>query len=223
MISIKAAAFILIVGASLVNAGSVIDKIKGALGLGTGAENIVVPGGSGNLPNYFRVETEIVRLSNQKGIQSSGSSCDKTDECDTRVYAYLDSEKPTSSFPGALAVTAIPKIFESTDNNNPNINVLLTKDICNPKDITHLKVVARVHVTDHNKVLSDSLIDDFDCPVGGAVANNQQSANWIDSRCVAKHNPKKVQLFARNRIYRIPANECSNARPAAATSKSILG
>jgi len=207
----------LVFGGQQVSCGGIIDSIKGALGLGTNADKIVVPSGSANLPNYFRVETEIVRLSNQAGIQSNGGSCDKTDACDTWVYAYLDTEKPTATFPGSLAVKAIPKVFESTDNNNPNINALLTRDICNPRDVQNIRAVARVHIMDHNKVLSDSLIDDFDCPVGGAVANNKQSANWIDSKCVAKHQPKKLQLFARTQIYRISPNDCTNARPAPTT------
>jgi len=131
------------------NAGGLIDSLKGALGFGTDAEKISVPGGrDSSLPNYFRVETELVRISNQAGLQSSGSVCDKTDACDTQVYAYLDTEKPTASFPGSLAVKAIPNVFKSTDNNNPNINVVLTRDICNPKDINNIRAVARVHVTD---------------------------------------------------------------------------
>lgn len=53
---------------------------------------------------------------------------------------YFCSEKPTAAFPGALAVKAFPNIFKSADNNNPNINVKLSKDICNQKD-------AKVHLT----------------------------------------------------------------------------
>ncbi|XP_055334652.1 uncharacterized protein LOC129585811 [Paramacrobiotus metropolitanus] len=212
-----------IVGWSPVYAGGILDSIKDVLGFGTKTDQIVIPSTGASLPPFFRVEMEIVRLSNQAGIQASGSSCDKLDACDTWVYSYIDTEKPTASFPGSLAVSAIPKVFESVDNNSPNINALITRDICNPKDVANIRAVGRVHVMDHNKVLSDSLINDFDCSVGGAVANNQQSAAWTDSQCIAKHVPKKMQLFARTRIYRIPPGDCTNARLSATTEKPAKG
>lgn len=50
-----------------------------------------------------------------------------------------------------------------------------------------------MHVVDHNKLLSDSLIDDFDCAVGGTAANNANSANWADCKCEGKKQPKKIR------------------------------
>lgn len=40
-------------------------------------------------------------------------------------------EQWTKSFPGALDVKAIPKIFEAMDTNNPNIGITVSKDVCN--------------------------------------------------------------------------------------------
>jgi len=224
MIARTAFLFALVVtllGSTAVSAG-ILDSIKNAVGLGPNKEQIQVQPGSENLPNYFRIETEVVHLENQGGIKSNGGSCTTFGKCDPQVYAYIDTEKPTNSFPGSLDIKAFPRIFEAKSNNNPDIGAKLTKDVCN-KDITQQKATLRVHITDHNKILSDSLIDDFDCPVGGTAAKNAESAQWTDAKCSGKNQPKKIILSVRTKIYRISPKDCSNARPAPSTPKSIFG
>lgn len=72
--------------------GGIIDSIKNALGMGSSSGNseIKVPANSVNLPNYFRLEAEIVRMDNSLGLKSNGGSCDTVGQCDPVVYAHLD-------------------------------------------------------------------------------------------------------------------------------------
>lgn len=41
-------------------------------------------------PNYFRIEAEILRLDNPRGLLEDGRTCDSWNSCDPRVAAYLD-------------------------------------------------------------------------------------------------------------------------------------
>ncbi|XP_055334654.1 uncharacterized protein LOC129585812 [Paramacrobiotus metropolitanus] len=203
---------VLSVGYHSVHAAGILDSIKNVFGISSNKEQIVVPSGGERLPNYYRIEALVVRLENQAGIKSNGGSCDTFGKCDPIVYAYIDTDKPTNTFPGSLDVKAIPKIFETTNNNSPDINYKLTKDICN-KDPNTQKAMLRVHVTDHNTILSNSLISDFDCPLGGTLANEERSATWQDAICTGKYQEKKIRLSARVKMYRVPQNDCTNARP----------
>lgn len=45
---------------------------------------------------------------------------------------------------------------------------------------------------DKNKLLSNSLVDDFDCPIGGSMGANEKTAQWVDAKCVGKKQPKKI-------------------------------
>ena len=70
-----------------------IDSIKSALGLGTSSatSSVIKSNNAGtNLPNYFRIEAEIVRMENVGGLKSNGGSCDTLGHCDPVVYAYVD-------------------------------------------------------------------------------------------------------------------------------------
>lgn len=70
---------------------TIVSQLKDLVGLGAPKETVEIPKGQENLPNYFRIEAQIVRLDNQGGLQADGSRCDRRDECDTLVYAYLDT------------------------------------------------------------------------------------------------------------------------------------
>lgn len=39
--------------------------------------------------------------------------------------------KPVSPFPGSRAVDVFPKVFSVDDSNSPNINTVVTVDVCN--------------------------------------------------------------------------------------------
>jgi len=204
--------YALAIGLVYVEAG-IFDSIKNVFGMGAPKEEVSIPSGQENLPPYFRFESQIVRLDNQGGILGSGSKCETFGSCDPWVYGYIDTESPTKSFPGSLDTKAIPKIFQASNTNSPDIQQTLTKDACNVKDLSKMKAVLRVHVMDHNKLLSDSLIEDFDCPIGGTVGASEKASQWTDANCVGKKQPKKIKLAVRTRIYRIDSRDCSNARP----------
>jgi len=190
----------------------IFDSIKNLFGISSNKEQIVVPSGSERLPNYYRIEALIVSLQNKAGIKNNGGSCDTLGTCDPRVHAYIDTVKGTSKFSGSIDDKAIPLIFSVNNQNSPDINYKLSVDICN-KDPNTQKAMLRVHVMDHNTALSNSLINDFDCPLGGTLANDERSATWQDAICTGKFQQKKILLSARVRVFRVQPNDCTNARP----------
>ncbi|OQV13448.1 hypothetical protein BV898_12300 [Hypsibius exemplaris] len=225
MARLPIAVLLLMVLMSVVSAG-ILDSIKSVLGITSSSTSSAIQQDSSgaNLPNYFRIEAELVRMDNVGGIKSTGGSCDTIGQCDPVVYAYLDVLKPTGPFPGSRAVEAFPQVFTIDDVNSPKINTVVSADVCN-KELT--KATLRVHVMDRNKLFTDSLISDFDCYVGGSVGRNVNDAKWANTgNCVGKFMPDKIKFVFRSRIYRIDPKLCvesANQAPAATTSKSIFG
>jgi hypothetical protein len=57
-------ALLLILSEGVFVQGGFLDSIKNVFGVGAPTDNIVIPSGQENLPNYFRIETQVVRLDN---------------------------------------------------------------------------------------------------------------------------------------------------------------
>ncbi|GAU88073.1 hypothetical protein RvY_00836 [Ramazzottius varieornatus] len=203
--------FVTLLVCGLADAGlwSVLKDLLGFAPDTAGSSEICVPKSS-NLPNFFRVEAEIRELKNPSGVQSNGSPCDIGGKCDPIVYAYVDLIKPTSPFPGTLAVESMPKVFAVDGTNNPSISTVVSADLCGQ---TLIKATLRVQIMDHNALLTDSLISNFDCYIGGDVPDSVQQAEWSPvETCVSKFQSDKLTLTFRSRMYRISQQDCRDSR-----------
>lgn len=65
-------------------------QVTGSGDRGSGSSGGRLTGSGGRLPDYVRVEVEVQRLDNPRGLLSNGKSCDITKKCDTRISAFMD-------------------------------------------------------------------------------------------------------------------------------------
>ncbi|XP_055346732.1 uncharacterized protein LOC129594164 [Paramacrobiotus metropolitanus] len=165
-----------------------------------------------NFPDYFRVEVEIQRLENEKGILSNGKNCDVFGgKCDPRVQVFVDVDQPLSPWPGSSESKEYqwPQIFEASNVNSPTIGKSVTRDVCGG---SVNKVNARVSVLDVDTATSNDHINNFDCVfdvIPHDVARDAKSAQWSQSfECTPKFQSGKMRLLARQRSYEIPASNC---------------
>ncbi|OQV13447.1 hypothetical protein BV898_12299 [Hypsibius exemplaris] len=165
---------------------------------------------------YYRIEAELVNLENNGGIRSTGAPCDSSGSgpCDPILYAYIDVQQPNSPFPGALTTALFPKVFAANAINSPRIGAIVSATVCNQKVA---KGTLRVRIMDRNKIMANSLINDYDCYIEGRSGVTPNEAEWTrPTNCVGHYIPGKTKLVFRSRIYHIKPDQCSGilSRPA---------
>lgn len=165
-----------------------------------------------------RVEYKLTKLQNPGGIIYNGKKCDMGSKCDPRVSGYVDTEKALNAWPGPKPMSQFTKIYEDDDVDSPDIQKIVSRDICVGSSYT--KSNLRVDAVDKDLTGTDQM-EQFEClSVGGTrdVKASERSAAWSDERpCSGKYNPDKVKLIYQFRAYNIPERECG--RPVGSDKK----
>ncbi|GAV09707.1 hypothetical protein RvY_19200 [Ramazzottius varieornatus] len=166
----------------------------------------------GSFPDYFRVEVEIQELDNPSGVLSTGQHCDTMNDCDVRVQAYLDVSNPRTPWPGTYSPSRWAIIYEGTNNNSPQFNRVITRDICGGSLST---VNARVQALDADDLSGHDEIGQFEClfDVNPRDITAPNMARWSSSKqCSNVRQQGQARLLARIRVYEIPSSSCRASR-----------
>jgi len=164
-------------------------------------------------PDFYRIEVDIVRFDNAKGILANGKACDMTKTCDPIITAFLDVQNPMSPFPATSATKSWTPILTKSKSNSFSIGKSLNRDVCGG---AVNRVNARVLVMDHDTFTSSDEIGRFDCKFDirpRDISFDGQSAQWGPStECVPEKQQGQIRLFARVRAFEIPASQCRAVR-----------
>lgn len=178
---------------------------------GSDSDNIWGSSGSSSRdsfdPNnaYLRIQAELVKLTNEKGITSTGSKCDTFGACDTMCYGYLDTERPNAEFPGSRDTKYWPKLFETDDNNSPTFsNANVTRDVCG---LPYREATFRVYCEDRDTINSNDLINKWDCNIQRSP-EGETFATWHSGDCTPKFQADKMRLTFRYKVYTIGRSRC---------------
>jgi len=179
--------------------GGIVDRIQDA----RDARNYPL------LKDYVRIEAKILRLDNPRGLP-----CDITDLCDPKVIAFIDTEKPNHDFGG----DSVPyrnwfTLYDGTNINSPEINKVITRDICGQPI---RKVNVRVRAIDKD-MFNDDKIDNFACFIttDNPPAREETSASWSPEFPCYGEDKSAIRVWIQYRWYLIPDSECrisSNGR-----------
>ncbi|GAU87505.1 hypothetical protein RvY_00337 [Ramazzottius varieornatus] len=164
--------------------------------------------------DFIRIEANILRLDNPRGISHTGLPCDITDSCDPRVIAFIDTEKPNHDFGG----DSVPyrnwfTLYDGNNINSPEINKLITRDICG---VPIRKVNVRVRAIDKD-MFNDDKIDNFACFIttDNTPAADEKSAQWSAEMPCYGEDKSAIRVWIQWRWYLIPEQQCrasSNGR-----------
>ncbi|GAV02165.1 hypothetical protein RvY_12762 [Ramazzottius varieornatus] len=163
-----------------------------------------------------RVEFELKKFLNAKGITQTGSKCSRLgNACSHKITGYVDTSVPKKGWPGTKGVETWPVILEQKDNSL-TMNKVISSDVCSGN---FKEAVLRVHIVDAGGALSSAkLVEDFECLSGANtnIAPNEMQATWSEEKsCQAKFNPDNNRLTFKVRVYALPAASCGRppARP----------
>jgi len=164
-----------------------------------------------NLPKilgFYRIEMHVMRLDTQ-GKSHTGLSCDIFDNCDPKIIAFIDTEKPNNDFGGdSVPYANYVTLFDG--NNAPNvvdIDKTISRDVCG-KSVR--KIAMRVRAIDKDGI-NDDKIDNYKCHITGAKnppAESEQSAEWSAEIACAGEDRPSSKVYLRYRWYFIPENQC---------------
>jgi len=168
-----------------------------------------------SVSGFYRIEIELGHFENALGYQANGQYCDEVTACDPIIYTYIDVEKPLAPWPAKTS----PEQTMLTWRRNTNtyeINQTISKDICGGG---LSNVNARIEVMDEDFLGKYDLIEQFECkffpPIAESVSGISQQElasfykEWADMKeCQAKHQPTKIRLFFRWRVYPLEMAEC---------------
>ncbi|GAV06366.1 hypothetical protein RvY_16375 [Ramazzottius varieornatus] len=179
---------------------------------------------------FYRIEVELGELENSQGYQANGQFCDEVTQCDPVIYAYIDVEKPLSPWP-AKNPTDMNMLTWMRNSNSYGINSTTVKDICGG-GLGNIN--ARIEVQDEDFLGKYDLIEQFECKfyptiadrLGGQENDIDRTAarfkEWTPfSECTAKHQPEKLRLFYRWRVYAIDISECGQEPKPVSTVKIV--
>ncbi|OQV20341.1 hypothetical protein BV898_05627 [Hypsibius exemplaris] len=136
---------------------------------------------------YVRIQAEIIKLTNEKGLTSVNSYCDTLGACDPVCYAHLDTDRPNAEWPGGVALDYWPEIIRVDNNNSPYINKSITRDSCAKP---YRESVLRVYCEDYDPASSNDLINQWECPITRNPADSENGAPWsVISDCTPRFHP----------------------------------
>ncbi|XP_055329089.1 uncharacterized protein LOC129581850 [Paramacrobiotus metropolitanus] len=161
--------------------------------------------------NYVRIKVEILKLTNDQGLASSGSHCDFAGTCDPVLYCNLDTERPNADWPGSKPDNTWPTVFGVDNVNSPNIGTTIHKDICGPK---YNEANLRIFALDRDPASKDDLINQWDCPINRNPDRHEGSAEWSPTfECLPKYQPGKMKLTYRYQVFHITRSQCNSTVP----------
>ncbi|OQV22639.1 hypothetical protein BV898_03464 [Hypsibius exemplaris] len=145
---------------------------------------------------YVHIEAELVKLTNEKGLTSTGARCDTFGACDTVCYGYLDTERPNAEFPGSRDQKYWPKLFETDDNNSPSFSrANVTREVCGAP---YREATFRVACEDRDSINSNDLINKWDCNIQRSP-EGETFATWHAGTCTPKFQADKMTLISGTR------------------------
>jgi len=196
---------------------------RGSLNSGSRGSGSFSGSGSGSSSsrgdnNYVRIDAAIVKLSNNAGKVSSGSSCSTFGKCDPLVYANLDTERPNANWPGATDVKFWPLLLSAKGTNDLNVGITnITKRYCGQR---YSEANLRVRVEDKKMLTSNGVINEFDCPINRDPAPSAMSATWSpEAQCIPRFPKGGQQLSYKYKVYFIDRLDCDMAATAPTTTK----
>lgn len=156
---------------------------------------------------YLRIEFELIKLTNEKGVNIDGSKCDTFGACDPICFAYIDTERPNSDFPGARTdLKLFTQVFETDDNNSPTFTKAnITREVCGDP---FSSATARVYCEDKDSIGSSDMINKWDCPLSKDPEFSEVLASWTTGECRAQKQADKMKLTYRFKIHTIPRARC---------------
>jgi len=154
---------------------------------------------------YVRIQIELVKFSNDKGVTIDGSKCDSFGQCDPIVRGFLDTERPNADFPGARDSKYWPVIFQTDDKNTFDFrNANLTRDVCG---VPYRDVTLRVLIEDEDAISKNDIVNKFDCPITREPDSSEILATWHSNICTPKQQ-SQMKLTFRYKVYVIPRSRC---------------
>lgn len=176
------------------------DDFDSGSGLGSGRRDSFDPNNA-----YVRIQAELVKLTNDKGLTSTGGKCDTFGACDTVCYGYLDTDRPNAEFPGSRDSKYWPKLFETDDNNSPFFTrANITRDVCGSP---YREATFRVLCEDRDSINSNDLINKWDCNIQRSP-EGETFATWHSADCTPKFQADKMRLTFRYKIHTVPRSRC---------------
>jgi len=174
-----------------------------------------------SVSGFYRIEVELGMLENTMGYQANGQYCDEITACDPVVYTSIDVEKPLSNWPSKTPAEQIMLTWRRNTNSYA-INQTVYKDICGGG---LSNVNARIEIMDEDFLGKYDLIEQFECkffpPIADTVSGVAQDdvtsyyKEWAPyTECKANHQPNKIRLTFRWRVYPIEMAECGMERTA---------
>ncbi|GAU99321.1 hypothetical protein RvY_10345 [Ramazzottius varieornatus] len=159
---------------------------------------------------YVRIQAEVIRLINDKGLTAVNSYCDTLQHCDPLCYAHLDTDRPNAEWPGAVATNFWQEILKIDDVDSPYINKTITRDSCAKP---YREAVLRVFCEDYDPATSNDLINKWECAVNRSPYADEGSAQWSAvADCTPKFHPgspNSIRLTFRYRIFLINKSICN--------------
>ncbi|OQV21268.1 hypothetical protein BV898_04754 [Hypsibius exemplaris] len=162
---------------------------------------------------FIRIELHISRL-DTRGRSQTGLPCDITDQCDPRVIAFIDTERPNHDFGGdSVPYANYATLHDANNVDIPLIGKTISRDICGR---SVRKVALRVRAIDKD-MFNDDTIDNYKCFITGdnPPAENESLANWSEEIACAGEERKSSKVYMKYRWYRINEATCrpsSNGR-----------
>ncbi|OWA54120.1 hypothetical protein BV898_18538 [Hypsibius exemplaris] len=155
-----------------------------------------------------RIEYRLSNYRNQGGVLASGKKCDRGvgKKCDPLITATIDTDSPSSAWPGSKPLKSWTKVFEADEQDSAAVNKIVSKDICGRLNSQTPKL--RVNVVDVDGDHTTP-IEQFECLAGRDVSRSESSAQWsTEKACNARNNPDRVNLMYSWRAFTIPDREC---------------
>ncbi|OQV22825.1 hypothetical protein BV898_03259 [Hypsibius exemplaris] len=167
-----------------------------------------------SVSGFYRIEVQLGHLENTLGYQANGQFCDEMTACDPVIYTSIDVEKPLAPWPTKTPTDQIMLTWRR-NTNSYEINQTIYKDICGGG---LSNVNARIEVMDEDFLGKYDLIEQFECKFFPPIADTTATGDSLQelsyreftplSECQAKHQPTKLRLFFRWRVYPIDMAEC---------------
>ncbi|GAU99604.1 hypothetical protein RvY_10577 [Ramazzottius varieornatus] len=172
---------------------------------------------------YVRIVASLVAFENARGTTSTGSSCSTFGHCDPLVFANLDTERPNAAWPGSLDTKFWPQVFAAKSQDSFKMNLEnITKDVCGQN---YREANLRVHIEDKKALLSNAVINDFDCVINRDPQESAAAATWSPTReCIPRFASPKHTLTYRYKVHYVPRISCGLSRSTTTTTpRSLFG
>jgi len=167
-----------------------------------------------------RIQAEVIKLTNDKGLTSTNSYCDTLGHCDPVCYAHLDTDRPNAEWPGGVGITYWPEISRVDNVDSPYINRTITRDSCSKP---YRESVLRVYCEDYDPASSNDLINQWECAITRAPSDSESGAPWSPvTDCTPRFHPgtaNSIKLNFRYRLFHIAKSRC-DANTAPSTPRS---